>query len=121
MTNSKTKSYNLRHNRDPFPSSIESVELVRPEWTDSRLDGLNVRVTEVRDDVRDLRKEMRSEFGALRKEMRTESGALRKEMRADFSELRGEFAELQRTLIHIGGGIIGTLVVGILGVIATQL
>lgn len=31
---------------------------MRSTWTDSRLDDLNRRVTEIRDDVRDLRGEM---------------------------------------------------------------
>ena len=31
---------------------------MRSTWTDSRLDDLNGRVTEIRDDVRDLRGEM---------------------------------------------------------------
>jgi hypothetical protein len=34
------------------------MELMRSTWTDSRLDDLNGRVTEIRDDVRDLRGEM---------------------------------------------------------------
>jgi hypothetical protein len=34
------------------------MELMRSTWTDSRLDDLNGRVTEIRDDVRELRGEM---------------------------------------------------------------
>jgi hypothetical protein len=34
------------------------MELIRATWTDSRLDDLNGCVTEIRDDVRDLRSEM---------------------------------------------------------------
>ncbi|HEX6455650.1 MAG TPA: hypothetical protein VF009_03925 [Solirubrobacterales bacterium] len=34
------------------------MEAMRSTWTDSRLDDLNGRVTEIRDDVRDLRGEM---------------------------------------------------------------
>jgi hypothetical protein len=65
---------------------------MRSTWTDSRLDDLNVRVTEVRDEVRELRAEVHSEFGALK-----------------------------RTMIQVGGGLIGTLLVGMLGLVATQL
>jgi len=68
---------------------------MRSTWTDSRLDDLNGRVGEVRDDIRDLRVEMR--------DMRSEVGALK------------------RTMIQIGGGLIGTLFVGMLGLIGTQL
>lgn len=68
---------------------------MRVTWTDSRLDDLNSRVTEIRDEMRDVRTEMR--------------------------EMRAELGSLQRTMIQIGGGLIGTLVVGILGLIGTQL
>ncbi len=61
---------------------------MRSTWTDSRLDDLNGRVTEIRDDVRDL---------------------------------RGEIGALKRTIIQVGGGLCGTLVVGILGLLATQI
>ena len=61
---------------------------MRSTWTDSRLEDLNGRVKEIRDDVRDL---------------------------------RGEIGALKRTMIQIGGGLIGTLVIGMLGLIGTQL
>lgn len=61
---------------------------MRSTWTDSRLDDLNGRVGEIREDVRDVRREI---------------------------------GELKRTMIQIGGGVIGTLLVGILGLIGTQL
>jgi hypothetical protein len=64
------------------------MELMRSTWTDSRLDDLNCRVTEIRDEMR---------------------------------EMRGEIGALQRIIIQVGAGIIGTLVVGILGLIGTQL
>lgn len=61
---------------------------MRSTWTDSRLDDLNGRVGEIRDEMRD----MRAEIGGL-----------------------------QRTIIQVGGGLIGTLIVATLGLIATQL
>lgn len=61
---------------------------MRSTWTDSRLDDLNSRVTEIREDVRDL---------------------------------RGEIGSLNRTIIQVGCGLIGTLVIAILGLIGTQL
>jgi hypothetical protein len=64
------------------------MEAMRSTWTDSRLDDLNSRVGEIREDVRDL---------------------------------RGEIGALKRVMIQIGGGLIGTLVVGMLGLIATQI
>jgi uncharacterized coiled-coil DUF342 family protein len=71
------------------------MEAMRSTWTDSRLDDLNGRVSGISNEVRELRKDVR--------------------------ELRGEFRALRRTLMQIGGGLIGTLVVGMLGLIATQL
>lgn len=61
---------------------------MRSTWTDSRLDDLNGRVGQIREDVRDV---------------------------------RNEIGDLKRTMIQIGGGLIGTLVVGMLGLIGTQL
>lgn len=43
------------------------------------------------------------------------------EIRDEMREIRGEIGGLHRTMIHVGGGVIGTLVVGLLGLVATQL
>jgi len=43
------------------------------------------------------------------------------EVKMEVRELRGEISSLNRTIIQVGGGLIGTLVVGILGLLATQL
>jgi len=61
---------------------------MRSTWTDSRLDDLNGRVGEIREEVRDV---------------------------------RSDIGDLKRAMIQIGGGLIGTLAVGILGLIGTQL
>lgn len=79
---------------------------MRSTWTDSRLDDLNVRVREIRDDVRDLRSEVASDF---------------RDVRGDIGDARGEIGALKRTIIQIGGGLIGTVFVGMCGLIATQL
>jgi hypothetical protein len=71
------------------------MELMRATWTDSRLDDLNGRVGEIREDIRYLRDEMQ--------------------------EMRADLGAFKRAPIQIGGGMIGTLVVGMLGLIATQL
>ena len=68
---------------------------MRSTWTDSRLDDLSGRVGGIASELRELRKDVR--------------------------ELRGEFGAMQRTILQVGGGLIGTLVVGMLGLIATQL
>ncbi len=71
-----------------FLPSLEGMEAMRSTWTDSRLDDLNGRVGEIREDVRDVRREI---------------------------------ADLKRVMIQIGGGLIGTFVVGMFGLIATQI
>ena len=72
---------------------------MRSTWTDSRLDDLNLRVEGVRDDVRDLRNEMNAEFRSM----------------------RGEIGDLKRVIIQIGWGLVGTLAVGMVGLIGTQI
>jgi hypothetical protein len=42
-------------------------------------------------------------------------------MGAELREVRGEIGSLNRTIMQVGGGVIGTLVVGLLGLIATQI
>jgi hypothetical protein len=71
------------------------MEAMRSTWTDSRLDDLNRHVGEIREDVRDVRGEMQA--------------------------VRGEIGALKRTIIQVGGGLVGTLLVGMLGLIGTQL
>jgi hypothetical protein len=72
------------------------MHLMRESWTDARLD--------------DFRDDVNRRFDRVEGEIR---------------ELRGEmnrrFDSLQRTLLQIGGGLIGALVVGFFGVIVTQL
>jgi hypothetical protein len=71
------------------------MKAMRSTWTDSRLDDLNGRVDGIAAEVRELGRDVR--------------------------DLRGEIGSLQRTMIQIGGGVIGTLLVGMLGMIGTQL
>jgi hypothetical protein len=70
------------------------MEAMRSTWTDSRLDDLNGRVEKISSDL--------------------------SEVRSDLREMRGEIGALQRTIIQVGGGLIGTLIVALLGVVATQ-
>jgi hypothetical protein len=75
------------------------MEAMRSTWTDSRLDDLNDRVEGVRVEVQNLRGETT----------------------AGFRHVRDDIASLKRTMMQIGGGLIGTLVVGMLGLVGTQL
>jgi hypothetical protein len=71
------------------------MESMRATWTDSRLDDLNRRVSDLAD-----------------------------RMDSDFREVRGEIGSLQRTIIQVGGGMIAAfvgLMAAVLGLMATQL
>ena len=43
------------------------------------------------------------------------------EMRKEVRDVRRDIGDLKRIMIQLGGGLMGTLVVGMLGLIATQL
>ena len=87
---------------------------MRESWTDARLD--------------DFRNETARRFGEVGRrfdplERRMENGFDRVDRRIDdlASEMNARFDSLNRTLLQIGGGLIGTAVVGFLGLVATQL
>jgi hypothetical protein len=42
-------------------------------------------------------------------------------MRGEIRDVRRDIGDLKRIMIQLGGGLIGTLVVGMLGLIGTQL
>jgi hypothetical protein len=75
------------------------MESMRSTWTDSRLDDLNGRVDE-------LGHRMDAGFARVDSHIR---------------ELRGEVGALNRTIIQVGSGMAGTVLVGFLGLIATQI
>ena len=79
------------------------MEAMRQSWSDERLDDLNRRVD-------DGFQRVDRQFAELRAEMN---------LRFDHSEAR--FDSLQQTMIKIGAGMIGTLILAFGGVIATQI
>jgi hypothetical protein len=93
--------------------------MVREVWTDERLDDLNKRVDEgfkeTREEFRAVRSEMKSEFQAVRAEMKTEFQAVRSEV----GEVRSEVSALARVIMQLTWGLIGTMLVGFLGIAAT--
>src|SRR3954471_13385870 len=95
--------------------------MAREAWTDERLDDLNKKVD-------DGFKEMHAEFRALRGEMMSEFQAVRAEAKGEFQGVRGEIqgirnevAAMNRNLNQLTWGLIGTVFVGFLGIIATIL
>jgi Skp family chaperone for outer membrane proteins len=117
--------------------------MAREAWTDERLDDLNKKVddgfNEMHAEFRALRGEMKSEFQALRAETKGEFQGVRAEMKGEFqavraemkgeiqgvrSEIQGvrnELAAMNRNLNQLTWGLIGTVLVGFLGIIAAIL
>lgn len=93
--------------------------MAREAWTDERLDHLNHNVDEgfieMRGEFKAVRGEMREEFSVVRSEMRNEFQAMRTEM----GEVRSEVNALARVIMQLTWGLIGTMLVGFLGVMAT--
>lgn len=82
------------------------MEAMRSIWTDSRLD--------------DFRRDVDSRFDTLNGRVDVLSIEVR-EMRGEIRDVRGEIGALSRTLIQVGGGMAGAILVGFMGLIATQL
>ena len=79
--------------------------MAREKWTDERLDDLNVKVDRGFDrldaDIRTLRMETRAEFIAVR------------------AEMKAGFEATQRLIIQVGGGMIGTMILGFAGLLVS--
>jgi len=87
--------------------------MARASWTDERLDDLNKKVDS-------LDRRMEAGFAEVREEFR----AVRSEMQTEFQGVRAEIATLNRNLMQLTWGLIGTMLVGFLGTIvaiATQM
>jgi hypothetical protein len=76
---------------------------MREAWTDGRLDDLNGRVG-------DMGRRMDEGFNRVHEDLQS----LR-------TEVDTKIEGLQRLVLQVGGGMIATLIVGILSVLATQL
>jgi len=87
---------------------------MREAWTDGRLDDLNGRVGDMGRRMDEGFSRVHEDFQSLRTEMDAKIGGLRTEMDA-------KFGALHRLILQVGGGMIATLIVGILSVLATQL
>lgn len=79
------------------------MQTMRQSWTDERLD--------------DFRAETAQRFGAVDKRF----DAVENKMQAGFERLDAKMDALQRTLMQTGGGIIATLIAGIVTAVITQL
>jgi len=120
-------------------SKVGSMEAMREAWTDDRLDDLAIRTDRgfdrVDKDVREVRAEMKAGFDRVDDEFREVRGEMkagfqkmeaRTEARFDalhgaLHDLHGALHDLQRTMLQIGGGLIGTLLVVTAGILASRL
>ena len=97
--------------------------MAREVWTDERLDDLTRHVDEgfreIRADIRQLREESKTESALFQSEI----SSLRKE----FGEARGQVAKIDARIdelvrsVQIGFWLIGSFLVGLMGMFATQL
>lgn len=107
--------------------SIGAMESMRATWTDTRLDELNGHVISIDQRLRGVEQRVVGlEQGVEHVDRRVDE--LGHRMDAGFARvdgemraMRGEIGSLNRTMLQVGGGMIGTLVVGICGLIATQI
>lgn len=90
------------------------MEAMRESWTDDRLDDLAERMDggfdRVDRDMRDLRAEMNAGFERV-------------DARIDnrFDALNARFDAMQRTMLQVGGGLAGALLVAAVGLIAAHI
>jgi hypothetical protein len=78
-----------------------AMESMRSTWTDSRLDDFKTAVDSRFDDL----------------SQRMDAGFARVD--ADIRALRGEIGALNRTILQVGGGLMGIVLIGFLGLIAS--
>jgi hypothetical protein len=96
------------------------MEAMRESWTDDRLDDFRCHVDQRFDWVDQRFAQVDQRFDRVDAELR----AQRLEMRAELSSFRREMdsrlGAIQRLVIQVGAGTIGTLVLGIFTVLATR-
>jgi hypothetical protein len=87
---------------------------MRDAWTDERLDDLN-------DCVGDLGRRMDEGFNRVHAEIRDLRDEMDRKIIGLRDEVMVEIRALHKLILQVGGGIIATMMVGFLGLIATQL
>jgi F0F1-type ATP synthase membrane subunit b/b' len=92
--------------------------LMTENWTEARLDELNQRVEA---GFAEMRVETQRMETTLRAELRASSAELRAEMQAGFARTDARFDAMQRTIMQVGGGLIGTMILAAAALVATQL
>lgn len=96
------------------------MEAMAKNWLEERFDRIDQRFDEV--DRRFEQVDRRFEQVDRRfEQVDTDLRELRVEMNSRFDSVDVRFAAMQRLIIQVGGGMIATMLIGFLGIIATQL
>jgi hypothetical protein len=90
------------------------MEAMRESWTDERLDDF-------RDETARRFEEAKTETARRFDRVEADIREIRAEMNSRFERVEGRLDDVNRTMLRLGGGAIGTFVVGFAGLIATQL
>jgi hypothetical protein len=89
---------------------------MREAWTDERLDDMNVRISDgfnrLDHELRDVRVEIR--------DVRSEVAGVRQEVNGVRQELNSRFDSLQQLIFRGGAGMLGTMVIGFIGLVVSQ-
>jgi hypothetical protein len=96
------------------------MEAMRESWTDERLDYFRAETAQRFDAVDKRFDAVDQRFDAVDQRLDAVDQRL-DAVEVGLRDLNGRFDGLNRTLLQTGGGIIATLIAGILGVIVTQL
>jgi hypothetical protein len=96
-----------------------AMKSMRSTWTDSRLDDLKSSVDSRLDDLKSSVDARLDDLNGRVDDLsqRMEAGFARVD--GDIRELRGAIGALNRTILQVGGGMMGIVLIGFLGLIAT--
>jgi hypothetical protein len=87
---------------------------MREKWTDERLDDMNGRISEGFDRLDHELRDVRAEIRALRSDVGTEFGSVR-------TEMSSRFDAIQQLILRVSAGMFGTMVIGFIGLVVSQL
>jgi DNA anti-recombination protein RmuC len=94
-----------------------NMDAVRESWTDECLGEFSKRIDERFDRVDERFEAVVRRFDEVDKRF----DRLETKMETGFAILEDRFDRLQQTIIQVGGGLIGVMIVGILTLVGTQI
>lgn len=104
---------------------------MREKWTDERLDDLRDHMDEgfaihrealrdVRLEIAILRSETKADIAGLRTELKGDIASLDHRMRGEFAAVRSELGAMQRLMLRVGAGMVGTMALGFASILLTH-